>query len=158
MIIDIAKEGQLNRLSEIHSEAFTQADPTKPWTHERALNLLRHFYKIQSDLFLVASEGEEVLGAMAVIIKPWQEGNRCTEAILFVSPKHQKSGIGTMLFTRLLEEALSKYKAGMFEAITFVAKEFPLTWYESMGLKPDDGAILIRGKSQEMLNNLKAGI
>lgn len=157
MKIELVKEEQLKHLSEIYSEAFTGADPAKPWTQERALDLLTHFYKIQPDLFFVATEGDELVGAMVVIIKPWREGNRCVEGELFVHPKYQKSGIGKKLFIKLLEEALSKYNADTFEAVTFAAKEFPLMWYESMGLAPDKWAVLIKGKTREMLANLKAG-
>lgn len=155
MKIELVKDVDLLPLSKIYSKAFTQADSTKPWTHERALKLLSHFYKIQPDLFFVAKKEEIAIGAMAVIIKPWREGNRCTEGILFVHPTHQKSGVGKRLFIQILEKALLKYKADTFEAVTFAAKKFPLTWYEQICLTPDKDAILIKGKSHDMLNKLK---
>jgi GNAT superfamily N-acetyltransferase len=158
MKIALAAEEYLKPLSEIYSQAFTEADPTKPWTQERAFNLLSHFYKIQPDLFFITFEEDNIVGAMAVIIKPWREGNRCTEGILFVHPKYQRSGIGKKLFVHLLDKAITNYSADTFEAITFAAKEFPLTWYESIGLVQDKDAVLIKGRTQEMLNKLKAGI
>jgi GNAT superfamily N-acetyltransferase len=150
----VAQE-DLQNLAEVYAESFTLADPQKPWTSERAFKLLEHFYMHQRDLFFVACEGETLLGGMAVMIKPWREGNRCTEGVIFVDHTRQKTGVGKSLFIRVLEEAIAKYQADSFEAVTFAAKEFPLTWYEKIGLAHDEWAILIKGKTQDMLTKLK---
>jgi len=155
MEIRLVGESDLLKLSEIFSVAFTEADKAKPWTQIRAFNLLSYFYKHQPDLFFVAVNKGELVGGSALLIKPWREGNRCTGGISFVHPKHQKSGIGTKLFIKKLEVAIDKYQADSYESITFAAKEFPLTWYERIGLAHDKGAILIKGKTQEMLDRLR---
>ncbi len=155
MNIRLAKEQDLDLLSGIFAESFTQADPNKPWTKDRAYNLLSHFLKHQPDLFFVAEDENILKGGFGVLIKPWRSGNRCTEGCLFVDPKYQKTGIGNALFIKVLEESLEKYDAQVFEGVTFAAKQFPLTWYESIGLKPDEYAVFINGKTTEMLQSLR---
>ena len=155
MEIRKAQQEDLKELADMHSRAFSEADPEKPWPPERALKLLEHFYKHQPDIFFAAEEKGKLVGAMMAMIKPWRRGNRCTEAVLFVHPEFHKSGIGKKLFIRLLEEAIGKYQADSFEAVTFAAKEFPLTWYEKIGLEPDQSAVLIKGQSKVMLERLR---
>jgi GNAT superfamily N-acetyltransferase len=154
MAIRPAAESDLQCLAEIYVASFNQADPGKPWTEGRARLLLTHFLEHQSDLFLVDDEEGILRGGMATLIKPWREGNRCTEGVLFVDPKFQKLGVGKRLFAAVLREALNRYDAQVFEGITFAANQFPLTWYTRLGFKRDEGAVFIKGASVEMLARL----
>jgi GNAT superfamily N-acetyltransferase len=155
MEIRLVKEGDLKELSRIFAESFTEADPNKPWTQERSFSLLEHFYKIQPDLFSVAIEADLLVGAVMAKIKPWREGNRCTEGVIFVDSAFQRKGFGGQLFSRLLEEVINKYQANTIEGITFNKEEFPLTWYEKIGHKRDKHAVLLKGDTREMLENLR---
>jgi GNAT superfamily N-acetyltransferase len=155
MNIRLAEERDLDVLAGVFSESFTKADPEKPWSKDCAYSLLSHFLKHQPDLFFVADDNGLLKGGFGVLIKPWRDGNRCTEGCLFVGSAYQKSGLGKALFITILKEALEKYDAQTFEGITFAAKQFPLTWYESIGLKADEHAVFLKGRSGEMLRSLQ---
>lgn len=156
MEIRLIKESEIEELAHVFVEAFNSADPEKPWSYENALANLKYWFKKQPDLFYVAIEKDKIIGTTMVNIKPWRTGIRCTDGVLFVDPKSHRSGIGKKLLIRVLEEAIAKYGATSVEAVTFAAKEFPLTWYEKIGISPDKGAVLIKGNCADILNNLKS--
>ena len=54
----------------------------------------------------------------------------------------------------MLKEAIQKYEAVSFEAITFAGKEFPLNWYKKLGIIPDESAVLIKGNCSTILEKL----
>lgn len=154
MQIRLATKNDLDKLAAIFTAAFTQADPSKPWGSMQSLALMQYWLKRQPDLFFVATEGEGLLGGMVANIKPWRDGNRCQDGIIFVDPAQQNKGIGRALFVSLLTACIEKYQTKTMEGITFSGSEFPLSWYERIGLKKDEGAIVIKGDCKEILTNL----
>lgn len=154
--IRIVKQEDLESLARIYSNSFTQACPEKPWEYDRSLDFMNYWFKKQPDLFYVALFNGVVIGATVLNIKPWREGNRCQDAIIFVDSKYQKQGIGKMLFVKVLEESISKYNATTFEAVTFTDNEFPLSWYERIGVNKDEKAAIIKGSCKNILKNLKS--
>lgn len=99
-------------------------------------------------------ENQDVVGAIAGHIKPWRTAHRCTGGVLFVTIPHQKQGIAKMLIKKLMTEAIEKYNATSFEAVTFAGNEFPLTWYEKIGIVADEDAVLIKGKCADIQSKL----
>ncbi len=99
-------------------------------------------------------ENQDVVGAIAGHIKPWRTAYRCTGGVLFVSVPHQKQGIAKMLIKKLAAAAIEKYNATSFEAVTFAGNEFPLTWYEKIGIVRDEDAVLIKGKCADIQSKL----
>ena len=79
---------------------------------------------------------------------------RCTDGVVFVDINFQKRGIATLLLKEIISKAKDKYGVEIFEAITFSEKEFPLTWYEKIGLSVDKGAVVIKGNCKDLLEKL----
>lgn len=155
--LKLVQETDVQKLAEIFAKSFSVADPEKPWDVDHARQYLEYWMKKQPDMFFGAyDENNNPVGAMAVNIKPWRTGVRCNDGVVFVDVEHQKKGIATLLFRKVIEEAKQKYGATSFEAVTFAAKQFPLTWYEQIGITPDEHAVLITGKSDDILNKLSA--
>jgi len=152
--IKLAEEKDLIPLSKIFSNSFTQADPEKPWDEDHSYEYLKYWFKKQPDMFYVAFDNENPIGATAVNIKPWRTGVRCSDGVIFVDTKYQKQGIGKMLLKKVIQEAKNKYNATIFEAITFAGDEFPLTWYKKIGINVDEHAVIIKGECEEILKNL----
>ena len=154
-IRNVTKE-DLDVLSHTFSETFTQASPEKPWDEKHAQDYLNYWLEKQPDMFFCACNKDNVpIGAVAVNIKPWRTGVRCSDGVMFVNTNHQRKGVATMLLKKVINEAVSKYNAEVFEAITFADKKFPLEWYERIGIKIDTGAILIKGKCNNILDKLE---
>ncbi len=152
----LVEETDLPILAKVLSKSFTQADPEKPWNEENSFENLKYWFKKQPDLFYAAvDEMGNHLGAMVVNIKPWRESIRCNDGILFVDPSIQNKGIGRDLFRKVIEESVNKYNAETFEGITFAGKEFPMSWYERIGIEKDDYAMVIVGKCKDILEKLK---
>ena len=153
--IKLVQEGDIKKLATIYAKVFSEADPEKPWDEEHSYDHLMYWFRIQPDMFFGAyNEKNEPVGAIAVRIIPWRRSNRCSAGIIFVDTKNQKKETGKILFKTMLEEAVKKYKTTSFEAITFASKEFPLSWYEKLGILPDQGAVLVKGSCEEVINNL----
>jgi GNAT superfamily N-acetyltransferase len=153
--IKLVRENDIEVLTGIFSKTFSEADKEKSWDMEHSKKYLLYWLKKQPDMFFGAfdSDGKPV-GAMAVNIKPWRIGTRCTDAVIFVDAEHQGQGIAKLLFKKVIEEAMSEYGATSFEAATFANKEFPLSWYKKIGINPDKNTVLIKGKCSDILNNL----
>lgn len=155
-ILRLVQEKDLLVLAEVLSKSFTQVDPEKPWDIDHSYANLEYWFKKQPDLFYVAvDESDRLLGAMVVNIKPWRTNIRCNDGMLFVDPEVQNKGIGKDLFRKVVEESVNKYNAETFEGITFAGKGFPMSWYEKMGIKKDEYAVVIVGKCKDILNHLR---
>lgn len=153
--IKLVQENDVEMLSLIFSKAFSEADKDKSWDLEHSRKYILYWLKKQPDMFFGAfnDEGNPV-GAMAVNIKPWRTGTRCTDGILFVDAKYQGQGIAKLLFKKVLEKAMDKYGAVSFEAVTYADREFPLSWYKKIGITPDEHAVFIKGSCSDILNKL----
>ncbi len=153
--IKLVQENDIGKLAEVFSKSFSEADKEKPWDIVHSKEYLLYWLKKQPDMFFGAFDNEDnPVGAMAVNIKPWRTGVRCSDGVVFVDTEHQKKGIAKTLFKKVIEEAISKYNAISFEAVTFAGKEFPLTWYQQIGISPDEHAVLIKGNCEDILNKL----
>jgi len=153
--INRAEESDLDKLAKIMAESFTAADSDKPWDYDHAYDYLKYWYKKQPDMFFAAyDESENPVGAVAVNIKPWRTGVRCSDGVIFTEINNQKKGVATLLLKKVLEEAMDKYDAKIFEAVSFAGDEFPLTWFKKIDLRPDDHAVLIKGDCRDILSNL----
>ena len=136
----LVKKDDLETLSKIFSDSFTNISPDKPWEQKYALEYLKYWFEKQPDMFLCAcDDNDNLVGAIATNIKPWRTGMRCTDGVVFVDINFQKRGIATLLLKEIISKAKDKYGVEIFEAITFSEKEFPLTWYEKIGLSVDKG-------------------
>lgn len=154
-IIKPVRESDLEALADIFSRVFSEADKEKPWDKEHAHQYLAYWFKKQPDMFFGAfDESGKPVGAVAANIKPWRTGVRCSDGVVFVDAEYQRQGIAKSLLKKALEEAMQKYGAVSFEAVTFAGKEFPLTWYERIGVTPDTHAVLIKGNCREILDKL----
>ncbi|MCF7865751.1 MAG: GNAT family N-acetyltransferase [Candidatus Pacebacteria bacterium] len=152
----LIEEKDLPSLSKALSKSFTQADPEKPWDEGHSYENLKYWIKKQPDLFYVAiGEDGTPLGGMVVNIKPWRTDIRCNDGMLFVDPSSQSRGIGKDLFKKVIERALHKYNAETFEGITFAGKEFPMSWYEKIGIEKDEYAMVIVGKCKDILEKFE---
>ena len=153
--IRLVKKEDLEILSEIYSRVFSEADKNKPWDINHSYEHLMYWLKIQPDMFMGAfDENNKPIGAIAVGIKPWRRGNRCSAGIIFVDTQSQQKNVAKMLFKTMLNRAVRKYKAISFEAVTFAGKDFPLNWYKKLGIEPDRGAVLIKGNCFAVLKKL----
>ncbi|MHB8652074.1 MAG: GNAT family N-acetyltransferase [Minisyncoccota bacterium] len=153
--IRLVKKNDLEALSETFSRSFTAADKSKPWTKQRAHDYLFYWLKKQPDMFFGAfNEKGQPIGAMAVNIKPWRTGTRCSDGVIFVDTEYQRQGIAKSLFKKVIEKAVRKYDATGFEAITFAGEEFPLSWYKRIDINVDEHAVLIKGNCVDILAKL----
>lgn len=153
--IKLVQQSDIEILSEIFSKSFSEANKEKPWDKVHSEKYLLYWLKKQPDMFFgVYDENDKPVGAIAVNIKPWRTDVRCSDGVVFVDTEHQKQGIAKLLFKKVIKEAMEKYDAKSFEAVTFAGNEFPLTWYKKMGINPDEHAVLIKGNCKDILNNL----
>ena len=67
------------------------------------------YFKLNSDLFLVAKNEDEVVGFTFSYIKPWADGNQLMIEELSVKESYRKQKIASKLLKTLVETAKCKY-------------------------------------------------
>ncbi len=154
-MIRLATKDDLKALAPIYVIAYNSLNIGEQWTDKKAIILLEHLYNEQPDLFFVAVEGNNIIGGITAVVKPWWDGNHLTDGELFINPDYQGKGIGKQLIQTLFENADKKYQAVSWDTFTHRVYEHPLNWYKSMGFKEIKEWVMITGDIQEVLNNLK---
>ncbi len=148
------KKYQLKELGSVYAECFNLADIGEHWSDKAATDFLTYLWKIQPDMFYIASSEGKIIAGIAGIIKPWCDGNHIHEIELFVHPEHQKRGVASELTKLLVQKALTTHSIVEFEGIADgKLHSFPLSWYKRLGINPT-GLIHISGKPNEMLKKL----
>ena len=152
IIIKLIKPKDSEELAEVYVRAFKKR--REKWTKKRAKELIASYLKKQPDMVFMAQRGNKIVGGFLCLIKPWWNGNHVVETELFTDPKFQKLGIGNELFKTLLKKADKRYRATVFEGITFSNTKFPMSWYGRLGLKRVNGLMLIDGKIGPILKKI----
>ena len=143
-------------LSDIYNELYGNSILNENWSHEKSEALFKFFYKIQSDLFLVADVDGKAVGAVMSLVKPWHDGNRLIETEIFVATDYQKQGIASRLFREHFKIAIEKYDAQVIEAHTYQEEDGnPLKWYKKQGYKVIDSWYVINGNVKEAYEYFK---
>ncbi len=149
------KEADIKELAPIYKELYDDADIGEYWSIESAEKLLRYWYDKQKDLFFVAEENNQAIGAVVSGVKPWFDGNRLIDTEIFVSKEHQGKHIARELYKKHFEEAKRLYNCVSIEFHTYGDEnEFPQNWYKRIGFKKDDELIIMNASIEELLRNI----
>ena len=107
----------------------------------------------QPDLFFIAEDDGKVVGGVWGRIVPWRGGLHLKDADMAVSPEYRKQGISKILLSKIISEALEKYNIVEVSGVAHGGKEFPMSYYEKIGLKKTNW-VFIYGDPHEMLEKL----
>jgi GNAT superfamily N-acetyltransferase len=152
--IRLLKEEDIACTASIFAEAFNSAKVGENWTPEMAEKYVRYWLERQPDLFIVAVCEGQIAGGAVAEIKPWWDGFHLAEGELFVHPKFQGRGIGAELLKGLLERGINNYgEIVEFEGIANGKAEFPMNWYEKIGIKRT-GWVHVAGEPRDILGRL----
>ena len=152
--VRLLREEEIPGIARVYIDAFKSSNLDEKWTQASAEGLMRYWFTSQPDLFFLATQGEKIAGGIVGGIKPWWDGPHLTDAELFIDPKFQNQKIGKQLVKTLLKTAVEKYQIVEFESVADGKSEFPLEWYERIGIKRTNLAH-IAGNPTEILKNLK---
>lgn len=153
--IEHTTQKDLATLAEIYLEAYNCiVDLGEKWTRPTALELIKHFYKQQPDLFFTAHVDNKVIGGIVSSVKPWWDGNHLTDGELFVDPNFQGQGIGTHLLQKMFQVAEEKYGAVSWDTFTHRVHEHPLRWYKKMGFTEIAQWVMISGDLKKVLRKI----
>ncbi len=148
------EQRDLDKLSEIYSEAYRVFDVGERWTKDSAYKLLNYWLERQPDLSFVAEIDGKVVGAFVAGIKPWWDGNHLFDGEIIVDPKYQKHGVGSELSKTMFKAAIEKYNVSIWDAYTFKNSEHPLSWYKSLGFEEIKEWTMISGDIKKALDLL----
>jgi len=149
------KKSDIKKLSSIYSDAYAAFDVGEKWDSKSAYKLLFYWFKRQPDLGFVAEVDGKLAGAFIAGIKPWWDGNHLVDGEIFVDPGFQKMGIGSLLMKELCAKARKKYRAVVFDTLTFRSQDFPLRWYKKLGFGEINEWVLISASVTGILEKLK---
>ena len=157
-MIEISNVKQLKDLEIIaveYSNYYNNSVLEEKWTKESAIKLFKYFYNQASDLFFIAYDNENSVGAIMTCLKPWWDGMHLEDGEVFVCKKYQQKGIAKMLFKKLFEYAIEKYDATTLEAHTYEDENgFPYCWYKRLGFENIDDWKIISGDIKKIVNKL----
>lgn len=145
------RKQDIPQLSPMYVRAYRIYRKWERWNAKAANRLFTYWLKRQPDLAFVAETDGKVVGAFVAGIKPWWDGNHLVDGELVVDPAYQKKGIGRLLLKTMLQNAIDKYDATVWEAITFKKTEFPLKWYKKLGFDEISEWTIIGGNVKEAL-------
>jgi len=148
------QEDEIEETARVYAAAFNKANIGENWTVESANKFISHWFKKQSDLFFIAINEKKILGGVVAEIVPYFKGNDLTHAELFVGPNFQGQGIAKKLLMSILEEAIKKYNVKFFSGIADKKEDFPIHWYQKLGMKKTRW-IFVEGDANKILLNLK---
>jgi GNAT superfamily N-acetyltransferase len=154
VLIEQMTQLDLERLSAIYLSAFETIAADEHWTIESARALVEHWWRRQPDLAYVARIDNQPIAAFIVGVKPWWDGNHLVEGELFVDSAWQSRGIGSRLLRQVLNVAMEKYSAVVWETHTFRGNDFPLSWYKKLGFIEIEEWVMIRADVSAVVHKL----
>jgi L-amino acid N-acyltransferase YncA len=150
-------ENDLNAIAEMYCNIYNSLDELgEHWTKESAHNFIFSFYKRQQDLFFIAEYNKKIVGAIVAGIQPWWDGNHLVEGEIFVDPELKNKGIDKKLLRHLLITARTKYHAVVWDTITPITNNHPLTSFEKLGFIEVPYWKAISGDIHAVLKRLEA--
>ena len=152
--IRLMQRKDLKGLAKAYTRAYKIYSKWEHWNDKQSYKLLSYWLKRQPDLAFVAVYDKKPVGAFVAGIKPWWDGNHLIDGELIVDPDYQKKGIGKILLKTVLEKAVRKYDAVIWEAITFKKTKFPLSWYRKLGFNEVKELTIISGDIKKALKKL----
>ncbi|MFH0804715.1 MAG: GNAT family N-acetyltransferase [Patescibacteria group bacterium] len=151
--IRLVNESELEDTGRAYGASFSDSEFGEHWTELQAIALIRTCYRIQSDLFYIAVDGQKVVGGVAARIKPWYDGMRLADIELFVIPSHRRRGIAKQLVAALLSTAVDKYRVSTIETLTGKPGDFLHDYYLRHGFKPS-GLSHIEANSADIIKKI----
>ncbi|MBE5866271.1 MAG: GNAT family N-acetyltransferase [Lachnospiraceae bacterium] len=113
MHIRIMKSEDLPACAEILCSVYNNELWKCRWSKEKAVEYLTEFYHSQKFLGYVMEEKDAVFGAIFVHEKVWWNNSEVFVEEMFVSPKLQRKGYGTMLLKQVEDYVKEKGLAGI---------------------------------------------
>jgi GNAT superfamily N-acetyltransferase len=153
-IIKPVEQCDIESIANLYIEVYAIANPVEKWNTESARAFVEHFFTLSPDLFFIGKDNDVVIAGAWGVIKPWWNGNKLYDIELFIKPDYQGHGYSRLLFKRLFETAIAKYKAIFAEAITFNDRIFPINYYERIGFDKSKQLTLIEGNVADILDKL----
>lgn len=148
-------ESDIPAIASIYADAYNSLNIGEKWTKETAEELMKYFFKEQSDLFFLCEDEGQVVGATVALVKPWWDGNHITDGEIFVRTDYQGKGVGKKLLKALFTESKKKYEALSWDTFTHRVYEHPLKWYKDIGFEEIKHWVMITGDIDKVLSKLE---
>lgn len=123
------------------------------WNLDTAKELIEYLFGHQSAIFLIATDGESLYGAVFGEIRPWSKGNSLRDIELFVCNQEHGKGVGRELLKRIVAEAIEKYSIKEINFLADGSRDFPFGWYKRIGMK-DYPWVFMSGDPKDVLKGL----
>ena len=155
IISHLKKESDLDIIASEYADYYAHSVLGEKWTKEKALELFKYFYNQNNDLFFMAYDGDEPIGVITSVLKPWWDGNHLEDGEIFVLQKYRHGIVAMRLVKTLLTYAVEKYNATILEAHTYEdEKGFPYTLYKKLGFKTLNDLKIVSGNIREVIKKL----
>ena len=151
-----AREKDLPILASLYSVINLNIEKNETWTYETALSYMNYFYHYQPDLFICAYDEDIPIAAIMTTLKPYYDGMHLTNLELFVSEDYKEQDIEKKLLEMHLELANAKYNATHIDLIIQKNNSnISLDFYKKIGLEPNLNLVILNGKIDNCLKNIR---
>jgi N-acetylglutamate synthase-like GNAT family acetyltransferase len=127
-------ERYADEMARLYAESYSESEDKK-WTVGKARESLEVCYKYFRDYcFLAMDENGKCMGGIFCLNNPYYDGNILFIISVQVKPEYRKLGVGEAL----MKEVINKAKESALKGVRFLTdsrKEFPKSWYKSIGFK-----------------------
>lgn len=155
IVIRQAEETDFNELAILYRDLYNSlGNLNERWTKESAHRFVSHFYRRQSDLFLVAEYKGRLIGGVVAAVQPWWDGNHLVEGELFIDKSYESTDVSKKLLKALLTKARDTYQTVAWDTLTPALDEHPLGLYEQVGFTEVPEWVAVTGDVHGMLQRL----
>ena len=155
-MIRLVRLEDIKILAMIYKEVWNNVGVWELWSTESAENIMNYRYNKQPDLFFVAEEEWNPVGAIVSLVKPRCDWNKLIDGDLFVAKEWQKKHLWEQLLKKHLSEAKRLYNAKDIEFHTYGGEaEFPQNWYKRIWCSEEEGRIIMSWEIENILKHLE---
>lgn len=156
LIIRQCEHRDILQLSLLYMDIYNETNPVEKWNFISSQKLISFYFETCKELFFVSESNGDIIGGVCGQIKPWWNGNKIYNPEIFIKKEFRRRGLFKKLFAHFLKNAIIIYDVVSIEAITFGDRDFPIGYYDKIGLKKDKQLTLLDGKPIEILRILKS--
>lgn len=137
--LEIAKQEDFKKISEIYKESFSEEPYNENWTNEKALEKINNFSKY-CDIYRISIK-KEIIGFIIINPNQWLTGEIAFGEEIAIKKNFRDKGIGSEVLNKIFEIYKSKgYKKFMGVSNK---KSKAINLYKKIGLESDKENVLI---------------
>lgn len=154
MRIRLLKLKDIDEVVSVIITSSSKENKNKKWDEKFAYEYIKRIYKLNKEICFVATENGKIVGVALSRINPEFNKYVLISDMLLVHPKHRNKKIATKLLKKTCIKAQNKYHIEKIQISIDTLLDFPVIWYESIGLKKIKNLEVLNGSIDKIIRKL----